>query len=361
MGKKGALHGLVPDIIHRLSGQEVQPVAVDLILGYQQLVLGSSQTDHSLKHDAPPGLDILAHGVKVRGELHAGGEEALAVLALALAVELLPPLGKEAEPGLITGQNFDFLTLGVQIAPGGGVLPGGVGVQTGGAAGFHHAGRALHQLVQVHAGHGDGQQAHGGQHTVASAHVVGDHIAVVALGGCQGLQCASGLVGGSVDALGRALASILFLQQRFEEAEGYGRLGGCAGLGDHVDREVGIADEVHHFLHSVAGQTVSDKVDVGRILLDKVVVIGIEQLDSGPRPQVAPADADNDEGLAVALDFLGGGLNPGIFLLVVIPGQVDPADKVVAPSGGFLEPGVGLLEALDIFFRLDRGAGQIDL
>ena len=89
--------------------------------------------------------------------------------------------------------------------------------------------------------------------------------------------------------------------------------------------------------------------------------IGIEQLDSGPRSQVAPADADNDEGLAVALDFLGGGLNPGIFLLVVIPGQVDPADKVVTPPCGFLEPGVGLLEALDIFFRLDRGAGQIDL
>ena len=44
-----------------------------------------------------PLLDVLTHGVQVRGELHAGGEEALVLLALALAVELLPPLRHEPE------------------------------------------------------------------------------------------------------------------------------------------------------------------------------------------------------------------------------------------------------------------------
>ena len=36
----------------------------------------------------------------------------------------LPPLGKEAEAGLVAGQNLDLLALAVEAAAGGGVLPG---------------------------------------------------------------------------------------------------------------------------------------------------------------------------------------------------------------------------------------------
>ena len=297
--------------------------------------------------------------MEVRGELHAGGEQALVLLALALAVELLPPLGEEPDPGLVGGQNLDLLALLVEIAAGGGVLPGRVGGQLRLAAGLHHVRRALHQLVQVNARHGDGQQAHGGEHAVAAAHVVGHHVGVVALRAGQGLEGPPGLVGGGVDPLGRLRLAVLLLQHGLEEPEGHRGLGGGAGLGDDVDGEVVVTDEVHDLLHAVAGQAVAGEIDVGGVLLLQVVVVGAHQLDDRPGSQIAAADADDHQGLAVGLDLPGRGLDTLVLGFVVVPGQVHPAHEVAALAGGLLEPGVGLLEGLGVFFRVGGAAGEI--
>ena len=52
--------------------------------------------------------------MQVSGELHAGRKQALALLALALAEQLLPPLGEEPEAGLIAGQQLHLLAPLVQ-------------------------------------------------------------------------------------------------------------------------------------------------------------------------------------------------------------------------------------------------------
>ena len=145
-----------------------------------------------------------------------------------------------------------------------------------------------------------------------------------------------------------------------EEAEGHGGLGGGAGFGDDVDGEIVVPDEVEDLLHGVSGEAVAGKVDVGGVFFLQVVVVGAQQLDDRPGAQVAAADADDHQGLAVALDLPGGGLDARVLGLVVVPGQVHPAHEVVAPACGLLEPGVGLLETLGIAFRPGGAAGKIN-
>ena len=361
MGQEGAVHGLGGDEVHVLPGQEVQPVAVGLVVGHLELAAAGAEADHGLEHVPLTLLDVLAHGVEVGGELHAGGEQALVLLPLALAVELLPPLGEEPEPGLVARQDLDLLPLGVEVGAGGGVLPGGVGRKVRLPAGLHHIGGAGHELLQVHSGHGDGQQAHGGEDAVAAAHIVGHHESLVALGVGQGLQGSPGLVGGGVDPLGGLRLAVLLLQHGLEETEGHGGLGGGAGLGDDVDGEILVPQQVHDLLEAVAGQAVAGKIDVWGIPLEQVVVVGAQQLNGRPGPQVAAADADDHQGPAVGLDLLRRRLNPGELLLVVVPGQVHPAHEVAAPSGGLLEPGVGLGQSIGVGGGVDRRAGKINV
>ena len=82
-----------------------------------------------------------------------------------------------------------------------------------------------------HTGHGDGQQAHGGEDGVPAAYLVGHHEGLPALGVGQALERAPGFVGGGVDPLAGLLMAVLLLQGFPEEAEGHGGLGGGAGLG----------------------------------------------------------------------------------------------------------------------------------
>ena len=281
MGQQGALHGPVPDEVQGLARQEVQPVAVRLVRRDCQLSVGGTQAHHGLKHQALALLDVLAHGVEVRGELHAGGEEALALLALALAEELLPPLRHEPERRVIAGQELNGPARPVQLVPDGGVPPGRAPEGSLGA-GLHHLRRSLHQGGDIHPGHGNGQQAHGGQHAVSAAHVVGDHEGLPSLAVRQGLQGATGLVRGGVDPLPGALPAVLLLQGLPEEAEGHGGLSSGARLGNHVDGEIHIRHQVQHLPHSVGGKAVAHKVDVGGILALQVVIGRAQAVDDTP-------------------------------------------------------------------------------
>ncbi len=71
-----------------------------------------------------PLLDVLTHGVQVRRELHAGGEETLVLLALGLAEQLLPPLGHEPEAGSKAASTSIFLPVRYSSYRAAGILPG---------------------------------------------------------------------------------------------------------------------------------------------------------------------------------------------------------------------------------------------
>ena len=85
-------HGLADDHAHILVRQEVQAVKVALQLFDEQILRRLFHIHDGLEHDAGAFLDELTHGVQVSGEDAACGEQALVVLALALAEQLLIPL-----------------------------------------------------------------------------------------------------------------------------------------------------------------------------------------------------------------------------------------------------------------------------
>ena len=345
MGQQGAPHGLLGHELEGLAGEEVEAVHVVGVVGNGDAPAGLGELHHGLQQDALALLDVLAHGVEVGGELHAGGEEALALLALALAVELLPPLGKEAEGGLIAHQQLGGLAGLIEGVTGGGILPGGV-VQAGDSQGLHGLGGAPHQGVEVNAGHGDGQQAHGGEDGEPAADGVGHHEFLIALLVGQALQGALVGVGGGVDAAAGFLLAVLLLQQALEDAEGHGGLGGGAGLGDDVDGEIPVLHQLDGLDEGVGGEAVAHEVDVGGILLLQIVVGRAEQLHNSAGAQIRAADAHDHQGLRVGADLVGGLLDAGKLHLIVVTGQVDPAGEVAAGAVALFEHDAGLFQAV---------------
>ena len=355
VGEERAVHRLTVDEVHGFALKEVQAVAVDVVVRDGELVGIGGEADDRFQQRALALLDILTHGVQVGGEIDAGGEEALALLALAFAVELLPPLRHEAERRLEAGEQLDLFTGAVELVAHGSVLPRGVGVVCDLTERLHLP-RAGEQGVGVHARDGDGEQADRGEDAVASADVVGYDELLVALGVREGLESALVRVGGGVNALRRARLAVLLLKPFAEEAEGDGGLGGRAGLGNDVDGEVIVADELHHLAQRGGGQTVADEVDVGGVLFLQVVVGRAQTLDHAARAEVAAADADDDKGLGVALDLFRGGENARIFRAVVLRGQADPADEIVALAAAVEELALRALEtgAEDFFIGIGK-------
>ena len=278
--------------------------------------------------------------MQVGGEDDAGGHEALVVLAFALAVELLVPLVHHGEVGLVGGHQLNALALAVQDVAGGGVF---VAVVVRRADGVGGAGvrSALHQLVDVAAGAGDGQQAHGGEHRVAAAHVVGHHKGGPALVVGLLFQGAAGLVGGGVDAVFGLFLAVAVFQILLEHPEGQRGLGGGAGFGDDVHA---------HPLAFAAGQ---DVVQVGRrdgvageedlrgVFAGAVVHLALDGLDGGTGAQIGAADADDHQHVGIRTDLLGGSLDAGEFLFVIVDGEVHPAQEIVAGAGALFQQFVG--------------------
>ena len=275
VGQHSALKGLLVDKCHGAALQVVQAVHVGGIVAQSNLVLGLVDEHHRLKQSAAAILDILAQRVQIRGEDDRGGEQALVVLALALAEELLPPLVHHGVAGLVADHDLGALALVVQDVADGGVLVAVVLLQRGVVVQLHGLLGAAHQGIDVRAGHGDGQQAHGGEHRVAAAHVIGHHKGLVALFVGQVLQGALGLVGGAEDALPGALLAVLLLQQLPEHPEGDGGLGGGAGLGNHVDGDVLALANLHQLRQGGGADGVPGEVDGRGVLAQVVVLFGL--------------------------------------------------------------------------------------
>ena len=271
--------------------------------------------------------------------LSPGGEQALVVLALALAEQLLVPLVHQGEVGLVALEDLDLLALAAEDVAGCGVL---VSVVVGAQhrEPLHGVGSALHQLGDVDAGGGDGQQAHSRQHRVAAAHVVGDHEGGPALAVSQLLQGALGPVGGGVDPLVGLFGAHLILQQLAQHTEGQAGLGGGAGLGDDVDGEPLALAQGDDVIQCGGADAVAAEVNL-QARLQLVVVDALDGLHHSPGAQIAAADAGHNQDVGIAADLFGRSLDAGELFLIIIPGQIHPAQEVVAGAGLGLQALVG--------------------
>lgn len=82
------------------------------------------------------------------------------------------------------------------------------------------------------------------------------------------------------------------------------------------------------------GDAVAREVDVGRVLLFRVIQRGFQKFDGGAGTQIAASDADGDEDIGILPDTGGRGLNAGELLFIVIGGQGEqPRNRAQAGAG----------------------------
>ncbi len=306
-----------------------------LVGGDTQLVVDVGHGDDGLEDGALAVLNPLAHGVEVGGEVDGCGEDALVVLALALAVELLPPFCEVVESGVVVDENLDLLAGAVEGVACGGIY---LGALVGTAEyGLLALACALHQGLDVVAGHGDGEQAHGGEHGEAAAHVVGDDVGLVAFLVGQRAECAALGVGDGHDALAAVSWPSGSLELLLEQAEGDGGLCGGAALADDDDAET-LALQIGLQLGQVVlADVLAGEYDL-RLGVAAVHVEGVaEGFEHGLGAEIAAADAYHYHHLALAAEALRGGVDVVDKGVADFAGEANPAEEVVACAVAFHE------------------------
>ena len=229
VGAERALEGLLLDKVERLALEVVQAVQILPVDLDGRAFARRGKADDGLEEVALALLDHLAEGVQVGREFHGRGEQALTVLALAFAEQLLPPAREVAEARLIAAQQLDGLAAAVQQVADGGILPRGV-FKRADVQLLAGAGRAEHNVHRGDARNGHRQQADGGQHAVAAADIRRDDEGLVALLRGHLAQRAVLRIRRDVDALLGLLGAVLALEHPAQGAGGDGRLRCGAGL-----------------------------------------------------------------------------------------------------------------------------------
>ena len=231
------------------------------------------------------------------------------------------------------------------------------------AAGLLHLLGTFHKGLDVEAGTGDGQQAHGREHGETAAHVVGDDVALVALlvSTCA-CGAALGIGDGHNDFFGHLLPA-LGLALLLQQTEGEGGLGGGAALRDVDDAELLILQVLGEFKEIVFANVVASKENGGLGVLQPAEAVA-QGLDDGFGTQIAAADTGHHDGLAVLAKHLGRGHDVVDEGRGDAGGQVQPAQEIIAWAGAVLQ---GFLGGLHFWFkcfycaRLQEAGGFFDV
>ena len=200
------------------------------------------------------------------------------------------------EAGIVVYKDFYLFAFAVE-----GVAGGCIGQSRGvgaGEGGFLHVAGTVEKGSDIEAGDGDGQQAHRSEHRVAATHIVGDDKSLVALCGGEAAQSAAVFVGDGDNEFSGLLAAGLFLQLFAQQAEGYGRLSGCAALGYHYDAEFLVLKESLKLGEIILAYVLAGKENFralgGHICGKRVAQCFYHCLGT----QIAAADADGDNIIA---------------------------------------------------------------
>ncbi len=292
--------------------------------------------DHQegLRERPHPVLHVLPERVEVGRVLDGDRKHARPVLALALAVELLPPLPDAPQARLEDGEQVGRLADVEEGAAHARVLDGDVVV-----LGFElvaHLGGPGEERADVVPGGGDGQQPDGREHREAPADIVGDDERLVAARVGEAAEGALARIGRGDDAARGLGLAVRLAHPPFDEAKGERRFERRARLGDDVDED-GFALQVREELLVVgAAHVVPGKDDLRsafRTGAVRLAEVRPERVEHGLRAEERPADADADEHIGLLVDARGDGLDAGKLLLVGREEQAAPPERIAARAG----------------------------
>ncbi len=331
-----SLHGILVDEINGLAGQIVQSVQVLRIFLDGDLAGRLLDIDNGLEHDPGTVLNELAQRMQVRRQIDRCREQALVILAFALAVELLPPLGDIMHAGLIVRQDLYGSAASVQEVSACCIQQRIIVLERRLIKFCHGIGCAGHQFVDIQSRGCDGKQADSGQHGETSADIIRHHEGLIAFGIRQRLEGALHLIGRRINTLLRFFLAVLRFQKLLEDTESDRRLGGRTGLGDDVDGEISSLDHVHQMGQIGAAHIAAAEIDLRRFAdlgADNIVEAVLQEFDRGSCAEIGSADADDDQDIGLLSDLLRRFLDAGKLFLVIIDRKSSPANVIIAFSG----------------------------
>ena len=186
--------------------------------------------------------------------------------------------------------------------------------------------------AHVESGDNNRQDAHRGKDGETAAHIVRNDESLIAFLGGKGLEGALLGVGDGDDALGGLGLAVGVFQILLDDAEGDGRLGGGAGLGDHDAGDVAFGAQVHELGEVFLGEIIAREDHLGGVLLGQLLrEIVAQGLDGALRAEVGTADADGDHQVhALGLPVVPDGLAVSDEAFRRLGRQVLPAEKVIS-------------------------------
>ena len=196
---------------------------------------------------------------------------------------------------------------------------------------------ACHNSVDIAACNSDGKKTYCGKNGISSADIVSDNEGLVAFLVGKLLEGSSRLIGGGEDPLLSAFLAVLLLDHLSEYSESKSRLGSCTGLGNYVNGKILALAERNDLIEICGGNVVAHIVDIGCVFLQIIVKRRLHQLDSSSCAQVGTTDADNDKYIGILLDLLGSSLDPCKLFLVVVYGEIGPAEEIISSAALILK------------------------
>ena len=215
-------------------------------------------------------LDELSKWMKVCCKVRSCWEKSLAILTLALAVELLPPLWYIVKCWLKVSKDLDWLTLVVQYISYCCVLHSIWIVEVLCKTILSCWSCAFHKLIYISTAYCYWQKTNCCENWKTSSYIIRNYKCLIAFLCCKCLESSLCLVRCGVDSLCCALLAILLNKLLLEDSWSDTRLCCCTRLGDDVDREISVTDHLKQMSHVCAADVWSCIVDL-RSLTDWLV------------------------------------------------------------------------------------------
>ena len=318
-------------LLHKVEGfsfEIVQAVEIFPIQLNGGLFARRREADDGFKQVAFALLDHLTERMQIGGKFRSYRENALSILALALTEELLPPSAERAERRLIAAEHLNFLPLAVEQIADCRILPcrvfKGADVQL-----LPGTSRTQHHIGRIDARHSHRKQSDRRQHAVASADIGRNDKALISFFRCHLAQGTAGGIGRNINALFCLFRAVFAFEHPAQRTGCDSRLRCCAGFGNDIDGKILALQKRTKLLPCAGGKVIARKEHL-RIVSAKIVLLTLDQLDCGTRPEIGAADTDNDKHFGIVADTFCRTTNAAHLLRFFKGRKIQPTQEIIA-------------------------------
>ena len=341
------------NLVQTLTCEEVQTIEICLVSLNLNLISRLLNRDDGLEECALTLLDILTHRVEIGSEGYRCREDTLAVLTLALAIKLLPPLVDVLQLWLIRAENLNLLARLVELEACSGILCCEVILEryTLGSS-LLHSNSTCNQSLDIHATNSEWKKTYRGEYRETTTYIVRNNEGCVTLLCSESFECATSLIGNSHDTRLCLLLAIALLNLLLNKAESDSRLGGSSRLRDNDGCNRTVGNSVEQLCSVVLRDILTCEEN------DRVLTLGAKKvervvhcIENSLCTEVRATDTDADNNLCLRAKSLGSSLNSGNLLRVNRRWERYPTQKIISSTLARVEQSISLQSGLLLGLR----------